>query len=342
MVTLDSCLDGIETAAIAGHIRPDGDSVGACLAVYNYLLDNYPDIQADLYLDPIPGKFSFLKNADRIKDPDKADQSRTYDVFFSLDCGDEGRLGAAYAFFSTAAHTVCVDHHITNSSFAEINEVHPDASSTAELIYKMMDADRITEPIAACLYVGIALDTGIFRYPCTSPETMRIAGELMAKGIPYPEIIDEIYYIRTYPQQRIRGKAFAGSRLFLDGACIVSVVTKEDMADCGATPEDLDEIVSELRSTAGVEVSVFLYETDDGYKISLRSASRVDVAAIAKKFGGGGHARAAGASSDRSPEKILEELIPLISAQIFNGRGRQSDSESADLSEPEDVCTTES
>ncbi len=312
MVSLDSCLEQIRSAAIAGHVRPDGDSVGSCLAVFNYITDNFPDIRADLYLEPIPEKFSFLKNADRILDPDAADTSVSYDVFFSLDCGDEERLGKAYPFFESAKHTVCVDHHLTNSSFADVNEVHPEASSTAELIYRMMDADRVTREIAECLYTGIALDTGIFRYPCTSPETMRIAGELMAKGIPYPEIIDRVYYIRTYPQQRIRGKAFEDSRLYLNGECIVSVITKADMDECGAVHEDLDEIVSELRSTAGVEVSVFLYESDDGYKISLRSASRVDVAAIAKKFGGGGHARAAGASAGSDPDKILSELLPLI------------------------------
>ncbi len=316
MISLESCLERISSAAIAGHVRPDGDSVGSCLAVYNYIVDCRPDIRVDLYLETIQDKFSFLKNADRILDPDTADPNRVYDVFFSLDCGDADRLGAAYQFFRTAKHTVCVDHHITNSSFADLNEVHPEASSTSELIYRMMDEKGITEPIAECLYVGIALDTGIFRYPCTSPETMRIAGDLMARGIPYPDILDRIFYIRTYPQQKIRGKAFADARLYLNGACIVSVIRKIDMENCGATAEDLDEIVSELRSTSGVEVSVFLYETEEGYKISLRSASYVDVARIAQTFGGGGHARAAGASAGEDPEEILEKLLPLVAEQI--------------------------
>ncbi len=316
MVSLASCLNGISTAAIAGHIRPDGDSVGSCLAVYNYILDNFPGIRADIYLDQIPEKFSFLKNAERILNPETADTSRTYDIFFSLDCGDEERLGAAFSFFRTAGRTVCVDHHITNTNFADVNEVHPEVSSTSELLFQMMDADRINEDVAECLYVGIALDTGIFRYPCTSPLTMRIAGDLMAKGIPYPEIVDRVYCIRTYPQQKIRGKAFADACLYLNGKCIVSVITKEDMDNCGATHEDLDEIVSDLRSTSGVEVSVFLYETDEGYKISLRSASYVDVARIAQNFGGGGHARAAGASSRSDPDEILGKLLPMIKANL--------------------------
>ncbi len=316
MISLESCLENVNSAAIAGHVRPDGDSVGSCLAVYNYIVDNYPDIRVDLYLDPIPDKFLFLKNSDRITDPGTADPAKTCDVFFSLDCGDANRLGAAWQFFESAGHTVCVDHHLTNGSFADINEVYPDSSSTSELIYQMMDPDKITEPIAECLYVGIALDTGIFRYPCTSNLTMRIAGDLMARGIPFQKIVDDTYYIRTFPQQQIRGKAFVNSGLRLGGKCIVSVITRADMESCHATPEDLDEIVSELRSTSGVEVSVFIYETDEGFKISLRSASYVDVAAIAVRFGGGGHARAAGASASGSPEEILAELLPLIDAQI--------------------------
>ncbi|MCC8142093.1 MAG: DHH family phosphoesterase [Lachnospiraceae bacterium] len=316
MITLDSCLNRITSAAIAGHVRPDGDSVGACLAVYNYICDNYPDIRADVYLEPIPAKFSFLKNADRIRDPKKADGSASYDVFFSLDCGDEERLGGAAAFFRSAKYTVCVDHHLTNSSFARVNEVDPNASSTSELIFRMMDPDKVTEEIAECLYLGIVHDTGVFQYSCTSPETMRIAGELMAKGIPYSRIVDETYYIRSYPQQKIWGKALLTSRLFFNGACIVSTVTQKDMEQYQVTPEDLDGIVSELRSTSGVEVAVFLYETTEGYKISLRSASYVDVAKIALTFGGGGHARAAGASADGDPEEILHKLLPMIGEQL--------------------------
>ncbi len=316
MITLDACLSGISSAAIAGHIRPDGDSVGSCLAVYNYILAADPQIRVDVYLEPIPEKFSFLKNADRIRDPKEADPDAVYDVFFCLDCGDAERLGEAYPLFQSARRTVCIDHHATNQSFADLNEVEPQASSTAEMIFRRMDEARIDEAIAACLYLGIAHDTGVFRYSNTSRETMEIAGFLMGKGIPYSKILDETYYIRSYVQQRIWGKALRDAQLVLDGKCIVSVITKEDQETFGASPEDLDGIVSELRSTEGVEVAVFLYELDDGYKISLRSTSYVDVAQIASEFGGGGHARAAGAEGGSDPEKIREQLLARIAEQI--------------------------
>ncbi len=316
MITLDECLRGVSSAAIAGHIRPDGDSVGSSLALFTYLRENYPAVQAEVYLEPIPAKFSFLKGADRILDPRHADRDRAYDLFFCLDCGDEERLGGAAVFFQTAKKTVCVDHHLTNGSFAQINEVDAAASSTAELICRMLDPDRISKDVAECLYVGIAHDTGIFRYPCTSPETMRIAAELMAKDIPFTRIIEDTYSVRTFAQQRIWGKAFSESRLLLDKKCIFCCLSREDMDACGVKPEDLDNLVSDLRVTDGVEVAILLYELSDGYKMSLRSASYVDVARIAKKFGGGGHARAAGASPDGTPDEIMARLLPEIEKQL--------------------------
>ncbi|MCD8231471.1 MAG: DHH family phosphoesterase [Clostridiales bacterium] len=315
MISLDDSLDGMSTAAIAGHVRPDGDCVGSCLAVYNYIVNNYPEIQTDVYLDSIPAKFSFLKNADRIRSAKKPERE-SYDLFIALDCGDEGRLGSAAGLFKSAKRTLCIDHHLTNQSFADVNEVHPDASSASELVYLTMDPKKITEEIAECLYLGIAHDTGIFQYSCTSPRTMEIAGALMGRGVPYSRIVDETYYVRSFAQQKIWGKALLDSQLFLDGKCIYTMISRKDMEEYQVTSADLDGIVSELRSTAGVEVSVFLYETSDGYKISLRSTSYVDVAAIASEFGGGGHARAAGASSAKHPEEILHFILDRISTQL--------------------------
>lgn len=319
MISFDECMKNKASAAVAGHVRPDGDCAGSCLAVYNYLCDNYPDIDVVLYLEPIPEKFTFLKKADRIQDASKEDPSRVFDLFIALDCGDLGRLGKAGHFFETARSTVCVDHHVTNRSFADENYIFPHASSTCELVYQLMDPKKITKEIAECLYLGIVHDTGVFQYSCTSSKTMQIAGELMDRGINYPKIVDETYYIRTYVQQKIWGKAMLNSVLCLDGRCIYSVITKADMEQYHAEPKDMDGIVSQLRSTEGVEVSVFLYETEEGYKISLRSASFVDVAKIASGFGGGGHVRAAGASSDETADEILKTLLSEIGTQLSEG-----------------------
>ncbi len=316
MRTLDSFLPSVRTAAITGHMNPDGDCVGSCLAVYNYICTYYPGISVDLYLESIPEKFAFLKNADRIRSAKNAEVKEAYDLFIALDCADRSRMGDAAKLFQAAGHTLCVDHHMTNPGFADVNEIQADASSASELVYLMMDTERITEEIAECLYLGIVHDTGIFQYSCTSPRTMRIAGELMGKGINYPRIVDETYYIRTYAQQKILGKALLNSSLYLDGKCIFTMLTRKEMDACGVTSKDLEGIVSELRSTVGVEVSVFLYQTNGAYKISLRSASYVDVAKIAMEFGGGGHARAAGANAPGDVDSIRERLLSKIKEQL--------------------------
>ncbi|MCD7864738.1 MAG: DHH family phosphoesterase [Clostridiales bacterium] len=316
MIYMDLCLTNVKTVAIGGHVRPDGDCVGSCLAVYNYICDNYPDIRTDVYLEPIPEKFTFLENAGRIQQVNTGSDLPSYDLFIALDCGDLNRLGDAAKLFTAAKRTLCIDHHLTNQSFADLNEVHPNASSASELVWYTLDPEKVTKEIAECLYLGIAHDTGIFQYSCTSSKTMRVAGELMDRGIDYPRIVDETYYIRTYPQQKIWGKALFDSCLFLDGKCIFSMVTRADMEAFGVSAADLDGIVSELRSTAGVEVSVFLYESEDGYKISLRSASYVDVAKIALKFGGGGHARAAGALAAGDADTIRNRLLSEIEEQL--------------------------
>ena len=147
MISLDSYLDGITTVAISGHIRPDGDCVGSCLAVYNYICDNYPDVMADLYLEPIPEKFLFLKNAEKIRHVKETDGKKEYDLFIALDCGDAGRLGLSGRYFEVAKSTFCVDHHISNQSFADFNYIFPNASSTSELVYQMMDPEKITKEI---------------------------------------------------------------------------------------------------------------------------------------------------------------------------------------------------
>lgn len=331
MISLDSYLDGITTVAISGHIRPDGDCVGSCLAVYNYICDNYPTIMADLYLEPIPEKFLFLKNADKIRHMKSTDGKKEYDLFIALDCGDVDRLGLFGQYFEVAKSTFCVDHHISNQSFADFNYIFPNASSTSELVYQLMDESRITKEIAECIYLGIVHDTGVFQYSCTSSKTMEIAGQLMDKGIDYSRIVDDTFYIRTFAQQQILGKALMDAELHFNGTCISSVVKRKQLEKFHVEPKDLDGIVGTLRSTAGVEAAVFVYPNEnDTYKVSLRSASYMDVAQIAMEFGGGGHSRAAGVSMEGKPDEILKKVLAKMKKQL-----KDKDTE-------EDGCTTES
>lgn len=314
MNNLDSQLEGVTTVAIAGHVRPDGDCVGSCLATYNYIRTQFPQIQAVVYLEPIPNLFKFMAGADEIRNDCLEDVS--YDLFIAQDCGDLGRLGAAAKYFESAKKTVCIDHHVSNQSFADENYIFPDASSTSELIFDLIDTDKITKEIAECIYTGIVHDTGVFQYSCTSAHTMEIAGILMEKGIDFPKIVDKTFFEKTYEQNRILGCALLKSQLHLGGTCISTVITRKEMEEYGVLPKHLEGIVSQLRSTKGVETAIFLYENEDGaYKVSMRSASVVDVAEIAVKFGGGGHARAAGITMSGEPEEIMAKLLAEVEAK---------------------------
>lgn len=316
MHKLEELLAGARRVAVAGHVKPDGDCTGSCLATYNYIKEYHPDIQAELYLEPIPNIFKFLLRADEIIS-DMTDLPKT-DLLIVQDCGDADRLGKAAGLIPKAKRVACIDHHISNTGFGDDSYIFPKASSTSELVFDLIGAERITRQIAECIYVGLIHDTGLFQYSCTSAKTMRIAAVLMEKGIDFSGIADRTYVQKTYEQNQILAKAIENSRLYLDGACICSVVTQAEMDACHVLPKHLEGIVSQLRSTKGVEAAVFFYPKEEGgYKISFRSASdTVNVAAIAMHFGGGGHIRAAGASTDLPPQECLEQILELIRRQI--------------------------
>ncbi|MCI9215679.1 bifunctional oligoribonuclease/PAP phosphatase NrnA [Lachnospiraceae bacterium 42-17] len=312
---LNEMLEHAASIAIGGHVRPDGDCVGSCIGLYQYIRDNYREKEVVLYLEEIPEPFKFLKGTEAIHHEILED--KIYDLFICLDCGDEDRLGFSAPLFRRAANTVCIDHHISNGNFAKENYVIPEASSTSELIYNLADKEKISKSAAEALYLGIVHDTGVFQYPNAGPSTFTAAAELLGKGIDGPKMIRETFYVKTYAQNQILGRALMESILFLHGTCIVSYIRKTTMDFYGVTPKELDGIVNHLRNTKGVKVAVFMYELEtEVYKISLRSDDTVDVSAIAGRYGGGGHKRAAGLTMTGSFYNIINRLSAQIESQL--------------------------
>lgn len=321
MQMLNKILKDAETIAIGGHIRPDGDCVGSCVGLYQYIRDNYKDKTADIYLEEIPESFKCLKAADTICHEIPAD--KRYDLFISLDCGDKERLGFSETLFDTAKRTYCIDHHISNVGFAQEDYIVPDASSTSELVYNLLEDDKISLDTATALYLGIVHDTGVFQYSCASPSTFRAAAKLLEKGVDGSKLIQDTYYEKTYAQNQILGRALLESILFMDKTCIASYVTKKTMDFYGVGVKDMEGIVSQLRVTKGVEVAIFMYEVETNvYKVSLRSKERIDVSRIARYFGGGGHKKAAGLTMAGTYYDVINNLSERIEAQMENSRGR--------------------
>ena len=310
---LSDILKDVKSVGITGHIRPDGDCTGSVLALYNYILQNMPEIDVDLYLEQPGSEFYYLKNIDKIKN---TPEDMKYDVFYVLDCSSLDRIEPFISCFNNASKTVCIDHHVSNTGFTDLSKIEPQASSACEVLYGTMDADKISRNVAECIYTGIIHDTGVFKYSCTSKKTMEIAGEMMEKGIDYSDIIDNTFYKKTYVQNQILGRALLESVLFYDGKCIFTTVTMDEMEFYGVTGRELGGIVEQLRLTDGVEVAIFLYQTgEEEYKVSLRSKKKIDVAAIATQFGGGGHVRAAGYTAKGSVYQIINSIGELIEKQ---------------------------
>lgn len=310
---LSDILKDVKSVGITGHIRPDGDCTGSVLALYNYIVENMPEIDVDLYLEQPGSEFYYLKNIDKIKN---TPEDKKYDVFFVLDCSSLDRIEPFISCFNNASKTVCIDHHVSNTGFTDLSKIEPQASSACEVLYGTMDADKISRNVAECIYTGIIHDTGVFKYSCTSKKTMEIAGEMMEKGIDYSDIIDNTFYKKTYVQNQILGRALLESVLFYDGKCIFTTVTIDEMEFYGVTGRELGGIVEQLRLTDGVEVAIFLYQTgEEEYKVSLRSKKKIDVAAIATQFGGGGHVRAAGYTAKGSVYQIINSIGELIEKQ---------------------------
>lgn len=315
MERIEEVLGQAKSVAIAGHIRADGDCIGSCMGMYNYMKDNYPDVTTDVYLEQPGQVFSYIPGISQVRT--SCDPLAVYDLMLVLDTSTRERLGVAAELFGQAKMTVCIDHHVSNDGFAQINHIQGGVSSAAEVLYRLLDPEKISARTAACLYTGIIHDTGVFQYKATTPETMRAAARLMETGIDFHKIIDESFCQKTYIQNQVMGRVLTESILLLGGACIAGILKKKEMVFYGVEGKDLDGVVAQLRLTKGVEVAIFLYELKDmEYKVSLRSNGKVDVNRVASYFGGGGHALAAGCQIKGTSYDVLNNLLPHIEEQL--------------------------
>jgi len=315
---LEEKLLSAKKVAITGHVNPDGDCIGSVLAIYNYISTVYPEIKLSAYLEEFSDKFMFLKNSENIKQSVEEDEE--FDLLICVDSADIQRLGFSEVLLQKSKESINIDHHVTNTKFTDETCLEADASSTAEVIYTLLNKEKIDKAVAECLYTGMVHDTGVFRYSCTSPKTMRIAADLMEKGIDYTTIVDESFYEKSYLQNQILGRTLLESILILDGKCIFSYVNRKTMNFYEVTKKDLDGIIEQLRQTRGVEVAIFLYEVEtQKYKVSLRSKTKVDVSKIAAFFGGGGHVRAAGCTMDGTVHDIVNNISMHIEQALLKG-----------------------
>lgn len=273
----------------------------------------------DIYLEPIAESYKMVKRTDEIKQPviDETDIP-VYDLFICLDNSQKDRMtkGAAM-IFDQAAKTINIDHHVSNSLFGDENHVVSTASSASEVLYDLLDAERIDLACAEALYMGIICDSGVFKYSSTSEHTMQIAGHLMAIGVESSRWIDEVFYERSFKQAKVLGQALLNSELVFGGRCIYTIVDRAMFEHFEASQDDLEGVVEQLRLTKGIEVAILISETAEGTcKFSFRSKRYVDVNAVAGIFGGGGHVRAAGCTVKGDYKEPLKTFLEAIEGQL--------------------------
>jgi len=301
--------------AIAGHIRPDGDCIGSCMGITRYLRSVYPEKTITVYLEYMPKSFAYLFQADEYEVG--FEHLKQADLFIAMDCSDAERLGDSYTLFEQAEDTVCIDHHISNVGYAKYNFIAPKASSASEVLFEILDEDKLNKDIATAIYLGMVHDSGVFKYSNTSRRTMEIAGVLIEKGVETTDLIDKTFYSKTYKQNQILGRVLMESILALDGKVVIGCISQKVEAFYEATSEDYEGIVEQMRITQGVEVAIFLHETSPMvYKVSMRANDMVDVSKIATMFGGGGHIKAAGCSMSGSYYDVVNALLEQINNQL--------------------------
>lgn len=317
MKTINEILnENVKSMAIAGHVNPDGDCVGTCMALYLYVKKNCPQTDVKVFLQQPKPELMFISHTQDIISEEPSEEYSP-DLFVILDVSSKDRVGVAGALLDRASKTVCIDHHVSNGGIASVNHILPDASSSSEVLYDLLDPEKIDEETAEALYTGIVHDTGVFQYTNTSPHTMRIGADLLSRGVPFNRIIDDSFNKRTYSQNQILGRTLLESMLMLDGKCIVASTTMKDMNFYEVTAQDLDGIVSQLRLTEGVEVAVYLYEVEPQvFKVSLRSSGKADVCSIASHFRGGGHVKAAGCTMQGNAHDVINNLMGVVSEEI--------------------------
>ncbi|MDD2773039.1 MAG: bifunctional oligoribonuclease/PAP phosphatase NrnA [Elusimicrobiales bacterium] len=311
--TLIAALRGNETFFLAGHLNPDGDTIGCALCMASVL--RRMGKHAWIYsADPVPDNLSFLHGASRIhvgKLP-----RRRFDAAILLECSTPKRGGNIGEVLSRVKTVINIDHHRTFENYGTVNYVDPTASSTAELLYGIISAMdiRLNSREAEYLYVGLATDTGRFHYPATTARTHRVAAALVEAGVKPSKVNDKIYSTRAFPALKLLGTALSNLTLCDGGRTAVSELTRADILAAKALPQHTEDIVNFGLMAPGVQVSLLFREEESRIAVNFRSKGLVDVSRIAKSFGGGGHKTAAGCKSTLPLEQIRPKVLAAVKA----------------------------
>jgi phosphoesterase RecJ-like protein len=315
---LDKAAEALERAdevALACHINPDPDALGSMLGLAQFLKARGKRVVCSFGNSPfeVPRWLGALPDTDSLVPPEKFPKRPA--LLVTLDCASLDRLGALLGTAQKAAEVIWIDHHVSNEGLGTLPVIDPKASSTAEMVYRLMQrmGGEIPPGAAACLYAGVVTDTGRFQYEATSPETLRLASELRRHPFDHARLAQALFEDNSVGYLRVLAKALER----LPDADLVWVsLTQEDIAEAGIPMTETDDLIDVVRTAREADVAaVFKQQRDGKFKVSMRSRGGHDVAAIAAERGGGGHRLAAGYTAKGSLEEGIRDLVGALEAK---------------------------
>jgi phosphoesterase RecJ-like protein len=304
--------------AIACHVNPDADALGSTLGLAAHLRDRGVRVVCSFPNEPLalPAWAAALPGTGMLVEPSAFPAVPA--VMVTCDCAAFDRLGILGGAAEAAAELIWIDHHRSNDGLGSIRLVDPEASSTCEVVVRLLDA--IGGPIggdaALCLYAGIVTDTGRFQYESTSPETLRVAARLREHGFDHARLSQALFEDRRAAALRLTAIALERLQEEPEADLVWTYVTRLDLERAGGDPSDADDLIDVIRTVRGTDVAAFLKQQPDGrFKVSVRSRGDHDLAAIAASFGGGGHRLAAGYTSEHGPAATIARLRAALEDQ---------------------------
>lgn len=310
----------LRTFCVVGHIRPDGDCIGSQLGLALALKNDGKRVSC-WNEDAVPQKLRFL-DAEKLFEKPRAGEK--FDCVIATDCASYERLGKAGLHIQDRKVFINIDHHESNTRYADINWVAGKEPSSGELIYRLLRAANwtITKPIADCLYTAISTDTGSFQYPTTRPATYHIAADLVKRGANLARICDEVYQSYSLSRVNLLRHVYNHFRLTHDNQIAYFWLRQKDFARTGAERNDTEGLIDHIRDIEPVVVACAFEELEPELtRISLRSKNgKVNMNEIAAQFGGGGHSAAAGARIPGKPISVQRRVVAAIKQALKNAR----------------------
>lgn len=313
-----------QRVVLAGHVNPDGDTLG-CILALTHALRALDKEAIPLSTDGVPEIYRWLPGSEWVQ---TGSERRDFDLAVVCDAGAIERVGRSVRpVIESAPLLLDIDHHVADGPFGDIRVLDSTAAATAELVWKLICALQeaastplATREVADCLMTGLITDTGSFRFLNVTPNTFELAAQLQRLGAPPAPIAEQVFENRTYASIKLLGRALDSLRLTADGRIAWAHITVQDFQELGAVDAETEGIVNHVRAVSGVQVGILFRETPGGkVRISLRARPGADVNRIARVFGGGGHHLAAGCSLE-PPLESVEQIVLAETARQLDER----------------------